>query len=80
MTFTYNAAMPSVAEIDAAIQDCGTNPATSDWLRSALMSSTRRDPVDALIDARTLAFFLNERHEAAMYAAQKLSFEINEGF
>lgn len=75
--FQYNAAtgMPTVAEVDAAIKEAGTSPATSDWLRSALMSSTRRDPLDALVDARALAFWLNERHEAVMYAAYKALYE-----
>lgn len=70
MSFVYNSAMPTVAEVDAAIQAEFT-PAMSDWLRNALYSSITRDPIDALADARALAFWLNERQEAVMYAAQR---------
>lgn len=37
------------------------NPATSDWLISALKSALERDPVDACADAEQLFFILSKR-------------------
>lgn len=53
---------------DAAIKAVGTNPATSDWLRSALMASTRRDTLDALNDAEYLVELLSARFNALLAA------------
>lgn len=38
-----------------------TDPSTSYWLRDALRSSIRRDPVDALKDAEQLVHLLRDR-------------------
>jgi hypothetical protein len=45
------------AEIDEVLQD----PATSYWLKSALISALRRDPVDAVNDAEWLYDLLTIR-------------------
>jgi hypothetical protein len=37
------------------------DPAASEWLKSALRTAARRDPVDALNDALLLAAVLEER-------------------
>lgn len=37
------------------------DPAVSDWLKSALQSAVKRDPVDALDDALVLAATLEDR-------------------
>lgn len=55
---------------DAAIKAVGTNPATSDWLRSALMASTRRDTLDALNDAEYLVELLSARFNALLDVEQ----------
>lgn len=55
---------------DAAIRAVGTDPSTSDWLRSALMASTRRDIVDAVNDADILYVLLNARFQAMLDADQ----------
>jgi hypothetical protein len=44
---------------DAAIPDVLSDPATSDWLKAALIAALRRDPVDALNDALVLAALLD---------------------
>lgn len=62
--------IPTVTDVDLAIQACINDPATSYWLRHALEVATNRDAVDALLDARALAFFLNERHAAVMEDAR----------
>lgn len=49
-----------VAEVIAII----ANPATSYWLRDALVSACARDPVDAERDAMTLAALLTRRLDA----------------
>ncbi len=54
----------TLIEIDLVIQAVASCPATSDWLRSALMTSTRRDPVDMLTDAECLVSLLRERLNA----------------
>lgn len=41
-----------------------TNPASSFWLRDAIDSSLKRDPVDALNDAEILVQLLKARLEA----------------
>ena len=37
------------------------DPETSEWLKSALQSASKRDPIDALNDALVLAATLEER-------------------
>jgi hypothetical protein len=49
-----------VAEVIAIIAD----PATSYWLRDALVSACGRDPFDAERDAMTLAALLTRRLDA----------------
>ena len=49
-----------VAEVLALI----ANPATSYWLRDALVSACARDPFDAERDAMTLAALLTRRLDA----------------
>jgi len=46
----------------AAVLAC---PASSDWLKQALVSSLDRDPVDALSDASALRALLSEREREA---------------
>ena len=54
----------TLIEIDLVIQAVASCPATSDWLRSALTTSLRRDPVDMLTDAECLVLLLRERLNA----------------
>ena len=42
------------------------DPTASDWLKGALRSALKRDPVDALNDALLLAATLEERLRAAL--------------
>lgn len=39
------------------------DPSVSNWLKDAIRSALRRDPVDALDDAETLCIVLRERLE-----------------
>ena len=48
-------------ETAARIARVLTDPAVSDWLKSALRSALERDPVDAVNDALLLARVLDER-------------------
>ena len=49
-------------------RDIRDNPTTSDWLKKALESALRRDPVDAVNDAEMLFSVLNERLSALRHA------------
>jgi hypothetical protein len=49
--------LPTIPEVLA-------NPCTSYWLRDAIRSAVRRDPVDALNDAEFLADLLTARLDA----------------
>ena len=44
-------------------------PSVSDWLKCQIVESRRRDILDALNDAETLAAILRERWEAIKSAA-----------
>ena len=59
--------MPSDDEIRRLLQD----PAISYWLRDALVSALKRDPVDAAADAGLLALVLD--HRAADISARALT-------
>ena len=52
--------MSDVAEVIAMLAD----PATSYWLRDAIVSACRRDPFDAERDALALASLLTRRLDA----------------
>lgn len=46
-----------MATIDEVLRD----PGTSEWLRSAINTGIKRDPVDATVDAECLAHLLRDR-------------------
>lgn len=48
------------------------SPATSYWLRSAILSTEERDIVDALADAEVLVELLQRRHEKHLERLKKL--------
>lgn len=54
-----------IPEAKAILND----PACSDWLRSALVSALKRDPVDAVADAAVLGSVLRKHCEASFEAA-----------
>lgn len=56
--------MNEVAEF--SIENILTDPTASGWLKSALQSAVRRDPVDALNDALVLAATLEDRLRTVM--------------
>ena len=52
-----------------------TDPCTSHWLREALRSSLRRDPIDAVSDAEILVEILRNRqreHQARVRRAWQI--------
>ncbi|MEB8515135.1 hypothetical protein [Acidithiobacillus ferriphilus] len=52
-----------------AIQAIITDPTASDWLKTALASALRRDPVDAVNDAQFLLTTLTDRLDDLIRAA-----------
>lgn len=46
---------------ERSISDVLADPATSAWLKAALLEALRRDPVDALNDALVLSVLLDAR-------------------
>ena len=51
-----------------SIDDVLANPAASFWLKMALRSALRRDPVDAAHDSEVLAQLLGQRCDAILSA------------
>ncbi len=54
---------------DAEIHAVMTDPTASDWLKTALASALRRDPVDAVNDAQFLIDTLTARLDDLIRAA-----------
>ena len=52
--------------ISGVVQDIVADPATSEWLRLALLDALNRDPVDAANDAETLSSVLTMRAEVML--------------
>ncbi len=52
----------------SSIDDILTDPEASEWLKSALLSALKRDPVDAANDAGILAQVLEERADRILRA------------
>lgn len=55
------AEFPSPIPPEPTIEGVLADPAASFWLKNALRSALRRDPVDAANDAEVLAKLLDER-------------------
>ncbi|MBI8852183.1 hypothetical protein CAZ10_08885 [Pseudomonas aeruginosa] len=54
------------------VEDLLTSPGTSYWLRDAINSSMKRDPVDALSDAEVLLDVLRRRLSLVELESMKL--------
>ncbi|WP_279483565.1 hypothetical protein [Aureimonas sp. SK2] len=52
--------------IDAMIEDALKDPAMSHWLRHALQGALKRDPEDAVYDAKVLLELLEIRRNAVI--------------
>lgn len=67
----YEAPGGDVVEI-IEVEDLLTSPGTSYWLRDAISSSMKRDPVDALSDAEVLLDVLRRRLSLVELESMKL--------
>ncbi|HFL7769811.1 TPA: hypothetical protein ACG47G_004354 [Pseudomonas aeruginosa] len=67
----YEAPGGDVVEV-IGVGDLLTSPGTSYWLRDAISSSMRRDPVDALSDAEVLLDVLRRRLSLVELESMKL--------
>jgi hypothetical protein len=67
----YEAPGGDVVEV-IGVEDLLTSPGTSYWLRDAISSSMKRDPVDALSDAEVLLDVLRRRLSLVELESMKL--------